>query len=301
MSFIALRFDVDASAADAWSDSLLAAGALSVDAADPRAGTPDEAAMFDERIDGSPRWWPISRLTALLRQGDDADAIVRRAAGFIEQALPAYDAYEVADRDWVMEARAQFQPIRIADDFWIVPSWCEPPRYDARVVTLDPGVAFGTGSHPTTQLCLAWLREHVTPGCSVLDYGCGSGILAIAAAKLGAARTVGTDIDPQAIEAAAGNAQRNGVDSTFMSVDALPACTFDLVVANILANPLRLLAPALAARTAGDGCIALSGILQTQRLEVIAAYRDAFAIDAWRVADGWVLLAGAKQASLTRA
>jgi ribosomal protein L11 methyltransferase len=135
----------------------------------------------------------------------------------------------------------------------------------------------------------------------VLDYGCGTGNLAIAAATHGAARPAGTHLDPHAIDAAAGNAQRNGVDSTFMSVDALQACTFDLVVANILANPLRLLAPALAARTAGDGCIALSGIHETQRLDVIAAYRDAFAIDAWRVADGWVLLAGAKQASLTRA
>lgn len=295
VTFIALRFDVDATGADAWSDSLLDAGALSVEAVDPRAGTADEAAIFDEHEADAPQWWPVSRLTALLRQGDDADAVIRRAAGMIEQAVPAYDVYDVHDRDWVTATQAQFEPIRIADDLWIVPSWCEPPRPDACIVTLDPGVAFGTGSHPTTRLCLAWLREHVTPGCSVLDYGCGSGILAITAAKLGATRTVGIDIDPQAVDAAAGNARRNGVDSTFIPVDALPAGTFDIVVANILANPLRLLAPALAARTATGGCIVLSGILEAQTPEVMAAYREAFAIEAWRAAEGWVLLAGARR------
>ena len=294
-TFSAVRFDVEASAADAWSDGLLAAGALSVEVVDPRAGTSGEAAIFDEHPAGIPQWWPVSRLTALFAQGEDARGTVRRTAGLLKQALPAYDAFEVADRDWVTATQAQFAPIRIAEDFWIVPSWCEPPRRDACIVTLDPGVAFGTGSHPTTGLCLAWLHAHVTRDSSVLDYGCGSGILAIAAAKLGAARTIGTDIDPQAVDAANRNAMQNGVGTIFERVDALPAGTFDLVVANILANPLRVLAPVLAARVADGGRIALSGILDTQVHDVIAAYEDAFAIEPWRTAEGWVLLAGIRR------
>ena len=296
ISYVALRFDVEANVADAWSDGLLEAGAMSVEAADPRAGTVLESAVFDEP--GSDlRWWPTCRLTALLAAGADAQAVMRETAQRLETAVPSYETFTVADQDWVRMTQAQFQPIRIEDDLWIVPTWCSPPRADAVNVTLDPGLAFGTGAHPTTRLCLSWLRANVTAACTVLDYGCGSGILAIAASLLGARRVTGTDIDPQAIGASAANARRNGVKATFVPVDALPMEPFDIVVSNILANPLRVLAPALAARTAANGAIALAGILAAQADDVRGAYSRWFDMRTWRCDDGWVLLAGTRRTS----
>ena len=160
------------------------------------------------------------------------------------------------------------------------------------VVRADPGLAFGTGSHPTTRLCLRWLAANLAPGQSVLDYGCGSGILAIAAAKLGAAAVAGTDIDPQAIEASRANAARNRVSARFVLPDALAPDPVDIVVANILANPLRLLAPVLAARVREGGAIFLSGILEDQAAAVRGAYRRWFKLGAWGTDDGWVALTG---------
>src|SRR5690349_7130525 len=186
MSYVALHFDVSAADGDMWSDALLQAGALSVDATDPRAGTLDESPVFDERIDGERRWWPISRLTALVAADTDAEALLKHASRIAARSMPIFETTRIADQDWVRATQAQFQPIRITDDLWIVPTWCTAPVADAINIALDPGVAFGTGAHPTTRLCLAWLRSVVSRGSSVLDYGCGSGILAIAAAKLGA-------------------------------------------------------------------------------------------------------------------
>jgi ribosomal protein L11 methyltransferase len=296
-SFIALRFDVEAADGDAWSDALLEVGALSVDATDPRAGTADEAAVFDEP-GADPQWWPVSRLTALFGAGADPEAAVTCAAASLARAPPAYETFAVADRDWIFATQAQFKPIRIDDGLWIVPSWCAPPRAEALNIAIDPGLAFGTGAHPTTRLCLAWLRDCVQPGRSLLDYGCGSGILAIAAAKLGAHPVIGADIDPQAVRASADNARANDVDAAFVPVDALPGASFDIVVANILANPLRLLAPALAARTAALGRIALAGILSAQASDVSAAYAPWFEIDVWRSEDDWVLLAGRRRRAI---
>ena len=291
-AYIAVRFDVEAAAADRWSDRLLEAGALSVDAADPRADTADESAVFDEPGVAGERWWPTARLTSLLESRTDPARFMSRAAALAEAPVPAYETFLVADRDWVRSTQAQFAPLRIEDDLWIVPTWCAPPNPAAVNVMLDPGVAFGTGSHPTTRLCLAWLRRHVKRGCSVLDYGCGSGILAIAAARLGAARVTGVDIDPQALRASATNAARNDVDVEFVHADAMRDGRFDIVIANILANPLRLLAPTLAARTERGGAIALAGILAPQAAEVCAAYARWFPLTTWRDGDGWVLLSG---------
>jgi len=293
--FRAVRFDVDGGDADRWSDALLEAGALSVDAADPRAGTDAEAARFAEPDDADPQWWPLTRLTALCADADPV-ALLRGSADALGIAVPAFEAFAVPDRDWVLATQAQFRPIRIADDFWVVPTWCRPPRADALNIVLDPGLAFGTGAHPTTQLCLRWLRGIVDARASVLDYGCGSGILAIAAAKLGARRVVGTDIDAQAVRASIDNARANGVDAAFVGTDELPHERFDVVVANILANPLRLLAPALAARTAQGGAIALSGILDAQAHDVIDAYASWFDMRTQARSDDWVLLAGVRRA-----
>ena len=291
-SYVALRFDVEAALGEAWSDALLDAGAFSVEAADPRAGTTGETAIFAEPADADPRWWPTSRLTALCDAGSDPAAIVGAAARSLARTPPPFETFPVADRDWVRATQEQFGPIRVTEDFWIVPSWCTPPRADALNLVLDPGLAFGTGAHPTTRLCLLWLVEHVARGASVLDYGCGSGVLAIAAARLGAGRVVGADIDPRAVLASVDNAAANGVHAEFTLVDALAPERFAIVVANILANPLRLLAPALAGRASEGGSIALSGILASQADDVMAAYAPWLDMSVWRRDGDWVLLSG---------
>jgi ribosomal protein L11 methyltransferase len=294
-AFVAVRFDVDAADADRWSDALLAVGALSVDASDPAAGSTHEQAILGEPSADATTWWPITRLTALCAAGVDAPALLSRAAHAVERTPPVFETHTVPDRDWVHATQAQFGPIHIGGRVWVVPSWCDPPVRDALNLVVDPGLAFGTGAHPTTRLCLQWLVENVTPDASVLDYGCGSGILAIAAAKLGAKRVVGTDIDTQAILTSIDNAKANGVEARFMHVDALPPDTFSMVVANILANPLRVLASSLAARTHRGGRIALCGILAAQADDVAQAYADGFDVVLWRIEDGWALLSAVRR------
>jgi ribosomal protein L11 methyltransferase len=296
VSYVGVRFDAPAGEADAWSDALLGAGALAIDVSDPAAGTPDETPQYGEPGEPGAALWPVSRLCALFAAGADLRAAMRAASSELALPVPAHETYLVAEQDWVRATQAQFGPIRIAEDFWIVPTWVEAPHPKALNLRLDPGLAFGTGSHPTTCLCLEWMHEHVRAGASLLDYGCGSGILAIAGARLGAGRVVGTDVDPQAMRASEENARANGVAATFVLPDALPAGTFDMVVANILANPLTLLAPALSLRVRAGGRIALSGILDPQADTVTAAYARWFNIEPWKSRDGWVLLAGERRA-----
>jgi ribosomal protein L11 methyltransferase len=292
VSYIALRFDASSAEAEMWSDALLAAGALSVDVSDPAAGTPDETPRYGEPGEPGATLWPVSRLSALFASDSDARAAFRAASDAIAHPAPPHETLIVEEQDWVRATQAQFGPIRIAEDFWIVPSWAQAPAPDALNLRLDPGLAFGTGSHPTTSLCLEWLRVHIRGGESLLDYGCGSGILAIAGARLGAGRVVGTDVDHLAMRASEDNARANGVAASFVLPDALVPGTFDIVVANILANPLTLLAPALALRVRPGGSIALSGILDQQADAVAASYAPWFTIARWKVRDGWVLLAG---------
>jgi len=294
MPFTTLEFD--AAAAELWSDALLDAGALAVDVADPRAGTPDETPLFGEPGEEGTAPWSVARLTALFAGEDDADVALAQAAAVLGRAVPACRRARVEDRDWVRATQAQFGPIEIGDGLVIVPSWCDAP-VGAIVITLDPGLAFGTGSHPTTRLCLEWLQAFLERGETLLDYGCGSGVLAIAAMKLGAGEAVGTDVDPQAIVASHDNARANAVAAAFELPDALPVRAFDVVVANILANPLILLAPVVAARVRTGGRLALSGILDAQAPDVIAAYAPWFTLRAWRSAEGWVLLAGERAAA----
>lgn len=289
-----LRFDAPAADADAWSDALLAAGALAVDLSDPHAGAHGEVPVYAEP-GSETALWPLSRVSALFAQDVDAHAALDAAADALSLALPAAETILVAEQDWVRATQAQFAPIRIDDDFWIVPSWHAPPMPEAIVLRLDPGVAFGTGSHPTTRLCLQWLRHEVRGGERVLDYGCGSGILAIGAALLGAREVDGTDIDAQAVAASRANARANGVTARFDMPARLTEARYDIVVANILANPLILLAPMLARATARGGRIALSGILAPQADDVRAAYAPWFNIARWREAGEWVLLAGVRR------
>jgi len=287
-----IAFVVPADAVEAVSDALLGGGAIAVEAADGNIGTGAEIPIFGEP-GAAPQLWARTRLTALFPQDSDGASIARIAlacAGL--DSTVQLDREWIADTDWVRHTQGQFQPIRLSQRLWIVPTWHEAPDAAAVNVVLDPGVAFGTGSHPTTRLCLAWLADHVAGDQQVLDYGCGSGILAIAAMKLGAAKAVGVDIDPQAVLAAARNAELNGVAADFVSPDALAPGEFDIVVANILAHPLRALAPLLAARVRRGGWLVLSGVLERQAEDVAASYAETLPLSIHEVDEGWALLVG---------
>jgi ribosomal protein L11 methyltransferase len=296
MSFLALEFDANAADAERWADALLDAGALAVDTADPHAGSDREIARYGEP-NVSPTavdLWPVCRLSALFAKDADAGNALARASAALGAAAPPHTIAAIADDDWVRQTQQQFQPICVPPNLWIVPSWCEPVDAKAINLRLDPGLAFGTGSHPTTRMCLRWLALHLSGGETVLDYGCGSGILAIAAAKLGAGAVDGIDVDAQAITASRDNAKLNNVVARFDLADAFKAATYDVVVANILANPLQLLAPLLAVRVRTGGHVVLSGILEPQAAAVIAAYERWFTIHVWNSEEGWVALAGSR-------
>ncbi len=286
----------DAAHAEALSDALFERGALSVSVEDADAGTERETPQFGEPGSPAAPLWATSRVIALFEPADDLPARIAdaaRAAG-LDDAAPVLT--EVAEQNWVQLTQSQFEPIRINERLWIVPSWHEAPDPTAICIELDPGMAFGTGSHPTTHLCLDWLTENIGGGERVLDYGCGSGILGIAAAKLGAAQVLGVDIDDNALAAAHDNAQRNGTTLELRHTrDALDE-TFDRVVANILTNPLCVLAPLLAGRVAPGGRIALSGVLETQAQQVIDAYSPWLQMRVGATLDGWVRLEGARPA-----
>ena len=286
---------VEGDRAEALADALAQAGAISTELSDADAGTGREHAVFGEPgADAAP--WPRCRVSALFPEGRDAALAVDRALAACGIAAPGSACVDrVEDADWVALTQRQFEPIRAGMRLWIVPTWHEPPEPGAINVVLDPGAAFGTGSHPTTRLCLAWLERNVRPGDVVLDYGCGSGILAIAAMKLGAAAARAVDIDPLALEAARYNALRNEVRvEVFDAQRAVPGGA-RITVANILANPLRMLAPTIASHTEPGGAIALSGILEAQAPEVIAAYGPWAHLEAAGRESGWVLLAGERR------
>lgn len=291
-----VAIETSATHAEALADALMAAGAISVSIEDALAGTALETPQFGEPGSAPAPLWELSRVTALFEPADDLPARVSAAlAACGITATPSFAP--VAEQDWVRLTQSQFEPIRISDRLWIVPSWHEPPDPTAIHLELDPGLAFGTGSHPTTRLCLEWLEANVAPGCSVLDYGCGSGILGIAAKKIGAGEVVGVDIDPAALAAAAENAQRNRVALRLAHSSEPLTQTFDRVVANILTNPLMLLAPLLTAHLAPGGRLALSGVLESQAQQVIDAYAPHLPLRLGAVQEGWVRLEGSKLAA----
>jgi ribosomal protein L11 methyltransferase len=266
MPWLALTLEVERAAAEAFSDALLDAGAQSV-------------AL------------EAGRLCAILELQENPEALVAAAARAAGIAAPRFSSARLEDEDWVRVSQAQFAPIAIGKRLWIGPSWHEAPR--ARIaVRIDPGLAFGTGSHATTRLVLEFLEKTVKGGEHVLDYGCGSGILGIAAAKLGAAQVDAVDLDPEAVETTRANAAANGVALRATAPELLPPKVYDLVVSNILAAPLIVLAPLLAGRGAR---IALSGILETQAEEVGLAYEPWFEIERAGGAEGWALLLGRRR------
>lgn len=272
MPWLAVKLEIDAALAEPLSDALLEAGAQSVAIDRPEAHRPS--------------------VNALLALQTDVLALLERAAGYCRlPQVPAFAVARIEDQDWVRRTQAQFAPLEIGKRLWIGANWHRPPP-GRLAVRLDPGLAFGTGSHATTRLILQFLESNIQGGERVLDYGCGSGILAIAAAKLGAALVDATDIDPQAIESATQNAAANGVRVRAMLPEDLPPVTYDFVISNILAQPLIVLAPLLAARTGRGGRIALSGVLESQAGEVARAYAGWFNLETAALDEGWALIAG---------
>ena len=275
MPWLALTLELDSAQADRFSDALLDAGAQSV-SLEP--GTVES-----------------QTLVALLPADAQAEAIVATAAPAIGAPVPAARRRAIDDRDWVRESQAQFAPCAVGTALWVGPTWCQAPEGVRALVRLDPGLAFGTGSHPSTRLVLQFLVRRLVPGMRVLDYGCGSCILAIAAAKLGAGSVDAVDVDPQAVETTNANARENQAAVRAALPQELAPDRYDMVISNILAQPLILLAPLLASRSAVGGRIALSGILQDQAADVAAAYAPYYEIGAPHAEDGWALVEGVRR------
>jgi len=274
VAWLSITVELEPAHAEALSEALIEAGADSV-ALEPGAA--------------------LTRLTALAARDADAARLVASAAASAGIASPEFRAARVEDEDWVRRSQAQFGPMRCGERLWVVPSWHTPPAPPALVVRLDPGLAFGTGSHPSTRLILNSLERRIRGGERVLDYGCGSGILAIAAGRLGAAELAALDIDPQALEVTRANARANGVELTTALPGELGPGRYDLVLANILAAPLVELAPELARRTRPGGRVLLSGILSSQAEEVSAAYRTNFACSIAALEGEWALVEGLRR------
>lgn len=296
MPWQSLRVTLDASHAEAFSDALMALGAISTSLEDADAGSLDETPIFGEPSEPDAGLWQHCIVSALLAPEEQpADLIARASLAAGLAGLPEWTVENIDDQDWVRLTQSQFEPIAICDRLWIVPTWHAAPDGEAINIRLDPGLAFGTGSHPTTRLCLKWLAENIRGGESVLDYGCGSGILAIAAAKLGADPVWGVDIDPQAVQAAAYNADMNAVNARFYTPDEAPATPARIVVANILTNPLKALAPLLSGLTLPGGRLVMSGILESQAEAVMQVYALWFEFEAPVSEEGWVRLCGRKK------
>ena len=272
------------------SDALDALDALSVSVEDADAQTDAEQALFGEPGMPAPKdGWQRSRVTALFTE----ESVAHEAA----ELLKAQDFFEgcqvlamtpVPEQDWVRLTQSQFTPVNITPEFWIVPTWHEPPAEAKQIIRLDPGLAFGTGTHPTTRMCLRWIATHAVQG-RVLDYGCGSGILAIGAAKFGATDVIAVDIDPAAIQATELNAAANGVVLAAGMPERADG-VYETVLANILASPLKVLAPLLCAHVAPGGNLVLAGILERQADELIAAYAPHCQLAVADREEGWILM-----------
>ena len=286
-----LRLVCPEASVETLSDALDALDALSVSVEDADAQTEAEQALFGEPGMPAPKeGWNRSRVIALFSTraaADEASVLLQAQDFFAGCHLLGVEA--VPDQDWVRLTQSQFAPVEITPTFWIVPTWHEPPAQARQVIRLDPGLAFGTGTHPTTRMCLGWIARHTAPGSRVLDYGCGSGILAIGAAKFGAGEVVGVDIDDAAIESTRQNAQANEVLVQAGQVDAVNG-VFDLVVANILATPLKVLAPLLRSHVKPGRAFVLAGILERQAQELMDAYAAHCELQVADSQDGWILM-----------
>ena len=288
-----LRLQCPQTQVELISDALMALDALSVSVEDADAHTDQEQALFGEPNMPAPAaGWLRSHLIALF-----ADEALARDAAKLLALQPFFEDCNllsinlVPEQDWVRLTQSQFEPVPITPTFWVVPSWHEPPVGAQWVLRLDPGLAFGTGTHPTTRMCLRWIAEHPPKAQRVLDYGCGSGILAIGAAMLGAASVDAVDIDPDAVTAAQANAMANRVQLN-LGLPNIAVGVYPLVVANILAAPLKVLAPLLCSHVAHGGTLLLAGILERQTEEIQEAYKPHLKLEVADTQEGWVLMRG---------
>lgn len=291
MSFKQLKINIDSKNAEILSDIFFDLGALSVGIEDQYEGTELEQPIFNEPGMVVDKLWEHSTVTVLFGKDDDIISLHAQAEQNLGRKFD-YLLEIVDDQDWVRLTQSQFEPIEVTPKLYIVPSWHTIPNPDAIGIILDPGLAFGTGSHPTTFMCLKYLAEKINPQQEVLDYGCGSGILAITAKKLGAKIVDGVDIDTQAIESSLYNAENNNVVVNFYLPNQFTTKQYDLVVANILSNPLRMLASALASYVKAQGKIILSGILDNQIEEMCEIYSQWFTMRTYTTQDGWACLEG---------
>ena len=283
--------------ADAIADALLDAGALAVDVADLNAESDAEQPIFGEPGMAQGQRWADSRIAALFESNvttDELDVLWKSLRSEAADSLGPHEFRVVPETDWVRATQAQFEPIEITPKLWIVPTWCEPPNPAAINLRVDPGLAFGTGTHPTTRLCLKWLSELPLIGRTVLDYGCGSGILAMAASALGASEVFGVDIDPQAVETARLNTEANNLKVGYATSDDVLNERYDVVVANILAGPLTVLAPAICNHIKSGGALALAGILTPQIERIRTAYAPWIKLTVSAEHDGWVRMSGTR-------
>jgi ribosomal protein L11 methyltransferase len=282
------------SVVDIVGEAAMELGAVSVSVEDADAGTDAERALFGEP--GMPiehTAWVHSRLNALFSFEENArEALSILVLQDFFEGCRAVGVSPVPEQDWVRVTQSQFAPVAVTDSFFIVPTWCEPPAEATQILRLDPGLAFGTGTHPTTFMCLKWIATQSAKGHllgSTLDYGCGSGILAIAAKKLGASPVCAVDIDPAAVTASNSNAAANQTQLV-VGLPDLASGTYDTVLANILASPLKVLAPLLCSHVAKGGRLVLAGILERQTDELKAAYAPYVKLEVADIRDGWVLM-----------
>ena len=292
MSWLQLRLAITPEQAPALEDQLLELGAVSVTFMDA-----EDQPIFEPDLGTTPLW-SNTHLLALFEADTDSEALLQHLRLLWQAELPAHELEQIEDQDWERSWMDNFHPMRFGQRLWIVPSWHAAPEPDAVNLLLDPGLAFGTGTHPTTSLCLQWLDAPQLQGKTLIDFGCGSGILAIAGLLLGAEHAVGTDIDTQALEASRDNAQRNQIADEHFDLylpEHMPAAPADVLVANILAGPLVSLAPQLASLVKPGGLLALSGILAEQTEEILQAYQGDFELDPVAEQDGWIRVSGKRR------
>ena len=293
MPWLQLKLNATPDTADALSDLLSDAGASAVtmqDAADQP--------LFEPPPGATPLWSSTS-VTGLFEADANIDAVIEQMqSDWNKGEFPTWQLNPLEDKDWIKAWMDNFKPMRFGEHLWIIPGGYEAPEPDAINIHLDPGLAFGTGTHPTTAMCLNWLDAHPTNGKIIIDYGCGSGILAIAAALLGAGKVWATDIDPQALLATNDNAQKNQVADKIeaMLPGDFPEIQADVMMANILAGPLKELAPLFARLTATNGQLVLSGVIESQKDDIIQAYQDDFDISLYLQQDEWICLHGTRKA-----
>ncbi|GGE32605.1 ribosomal protein L11 methyltransferase [Halopseudomonas oceani] len=292
MSWLQLRLAITPEQAPTLEDQLLELGAVSVTFMDA-----EDQPIFEPDLGTTPLW-SNTHLLALFEADTDPDALLQHLRLLCQATLPPHELEKIEDQDWERSWMDNFHPMRFGERLWIVPSWHAAPEPNAVNLLLDPGLAFGTGTHPTTALCLQWLDAQQLQGKTLIDFGCGSGILAIAGLLLGAEHALGTDIDIQALEASRDNARRNQIADERFDLylpEQMPDAPADVLVANILAGPLVSLAPRLASLVKPGGLLALSGILAEQTDEILEAYNNDFELDPVANQDGWIRVSGRRR------